>query len=288
MFTPREGAVDAYRPHLHRRHRLAGTETTVIRRSVRELVLNLWKLSQVVDMIEHMFDTATRPDWLEVPSDIWWPETATTETSDTDVIGIPDGLEYMAPGPELAAVLAGIDVESLSGYDMVVVLRAQQRMLAHTNAQLYRTMTAIAGHMETDETYDGDYMGAMEAAAAEIRVALRLTRRATDHELSFAVEVTRRLPQVWDALNDGTIDVRRARTIAHHPSHRTTPPKQSPTQSSETPGVSPRVNSPPASRSYASQPTPKPLPTGTASPTTSGASQRNRPLKAPATSSDSG
>jgi hypothetical protein len=119
----------------------------------------------------------------------------------------------------LAAALAAIDVDSLSGYDMVIVLKAQQRLVSHTNAQLYRTMDAVAGHMESDEAYDGDYVGAVEAAAAEIRVALRLTRRASDYELSFALELTRRLPQIWDALNNGTIDVRRARTIAHHTSH---------------------------------------------------------------------
>ena len=55
--------------------------------------------------------------------------------------------------------------------------------------------------------------GAEEAAAAEIRCALQLTRRAADAELELALDLRRRLPQVWGALSTGTIDVRRARVL---------------------------------------------------------------------------
>jgi hypothetical protein len=37
---------------------------------------------------------------------------------------IPDGLAQVAPGPELAGVLAGIELSRLSGYDCVEVLKA--------------------------------------------------------------------------------------------------------------------------------------------------------------------
>ena len=58
-----------------------------------------------------------------------------------------------------------------------------------------------------------------EAAAAEIRTALRLTRRAADSELAFALDLEQRLPAVWEALVAGNIDVRRAKTIAYGTAH---------------------------------------------------------------------
>ncbi|MDP2623550.1 MAG: hypothetical protein Q8Q29_07135, partial [Actinomycetota bacterium] len=50
---------------------------------------------------------------------------------------IPAGLDGMPPGPVLAGFLASIDVDAVSGHDRVVVLRAQQRMASHLQAQVY-------------------------------------------------------------------------------------------------------------------------------------------------------
>ncbi len=120
----------------------------------------------------------------------------------------------MEPGPALAGILATIDVTELSGHDRIVVLRAHHKMVSHYNAHVYRDMAAVVDSIEDD-----DPMYAAEAAAAEIRAALRLTRRASDTELAFAVELRRRLPRVWEALVTGLIDVGRARTIAYGTTH---------------------------------------------------------------------
>ena len=40
----------------------------------------------------------------------------------------------MAPGPELAAVLAGLDRSMLNGHEMVIVLQASARLVAHDQA----------------------------------------------------------------------------------------------------------------------------------------------------------
>lgn len=137
-----------------------------------------------------------------------------------DGAAIPPGLDHLEPGPVLAALLAHIDVNGLSGHDRVEVLRSQQRMASQHSARVYEAMTAVADDMQRDdEDYRDDYLGAMGAAAAEIRVALRLTRRATDSELSLALELRDRLPRVYSALLAGEIDIRRAKTIAHHTTH---------------------------------------------------------------------
>ncbi len=130
---------------------------------------------------------------------------------------IPD-LDQVAPGPELAAALATINVSSLSGYDQVVVLRAHQRMASHYAAHTYADMAAISATIHQSED---DYQIAHEATAAEIRVALCLTRRAADTELNLALDLQHRVPDLWDLLAGGNIDRRRAHTIVTGTSHLT-------------------------------------------------------------------
>ena len=131
-------------------------------------------------------------------------------------VRIPAGLDQMEPGIGLAAFLSGIDVSELSGHDRVVVLRAHQRMASHYAAHVYRDMAAVS---DSIEDLDDDPALATEAAAAEIRAALQLTRRTADAELSLALDTRRRLPRVWDLLASGAIDTRRARVMVHGTSH---------------------------------------------------------------------
>jgi hypothetical protein len=130
---------------------------------------------------------------------------------------IPPGLDRMEPGPVLGALLSAIDVTTLSGYDRVVVLRAHQRMASHHTACVYEDMAAVTDSLT--ELEDGNRMRAAESAAAEIRAALVLTRRAADSELGFALDLQERLPQIREALAAGKIDLRRARTIAYATTH---------------------------------------------------------------------
>ena len=118
---------------------------------------------------------------------------------------LPTGLDAMPPGPELGRLLASIDVRALSAHDRVVVLRAQARMVAHHQAEMYDAVAAI------EECFDpGD---AADGTAAEIRPALQLTRRAADAEVDMAWQLRVRLPRVWALLAAGEIDLRRARVI---------------------------------------------------------------------------
>jgi hypothetical protein len=135
---------------------------------------------------------------------------------DDNLDWVPDNLEAVPPGYVLAAMLDDIDLDTCSGYDRIRVLQAQQRMASHYSARSYQTMTSVVDVM----TEGPDEVGfAEEAAAAEIRAALRLTRRSADVELSFALELRQRTPLVWEALQSGAIDVRRARVIVNGTLH---------------------------------------------------------------------
>ncbi|GMQ85747.1 MAG: HNH endonuclease signature motif containing protein [Acidimicrobiia bacterium] len=130
---------------------------------------------------------------------------------------IPAGLDAMEPGATLGVLLSAIDVTNVSPHDRIPVLRALDRMESFYAAHRYQAMAAVVDVMDDDKPER-----AAESAAAEIRAALHLTRRASDTELSFALDLRRRLPRVWTALADGEIDLRRAKTITYATIHLAT------------------------------------------------------------------
>ena len=124
---------------------------------------------------------------------------------------IPSNLDSVRPGPLLAAYLSSIDVSEVSPHDQVIVLQANDRMMSHYSAQRYRDIAAVH---RTYAAHEGcSYTEAGAASAAEIRVALRLTRRSADTELAFALTLEHRLPRLFDMLITGEIDSRRAHVI---------------------------------------------------------------------------
>ena len=108
---------------------------------------------------------------------------------------IPPRLDEMAPGPVLGAFLSSIELERLSGYDRVVVLRARQRMASHYTAMVYSDMVSIADAYDT-EFPNYSHLANAASAADEICTALHLTKSAADTEFACALDLYRRLPQV--------------------------------------------------------------------------------------------
>ena len=109
-------------------------------------------------------------------------------------------LDSLDPGIELYEILTTLDVSRVSESDRVTVLRAHQRMASHHQAHMYAAMEAVTdacGDLEADPEF------VSEAAAAEVRAALTLTRRAADAELELALELRQRLdcgkrwPPAW-------------------------------------------------------------------------------------------
>lgn len=132
---------------------------------------------------------------------------------------IPARLDAMSPGPVMGAFLSSVDVSKLSGYDQIVVLRAHQKMASYYQAATYQDMAAVRTTMSTFDGYSQPDVEASEMAAAEIRVALNLTRHAADVEMQFALGLNRRLPRLFDMLASGAIDVRRAKVIERGTMH---------------------------------------------------------------------
>jgi hypothetical protein len=88
-------------------------------------------------------------------------------------------------------------------------------MRSYYDAHRYRAMTSVVDAMDESDVLDS----VVGDATAEVRVALRLTRTASDVEMHFALELERRLPVVGEALAAGVIDARRARVLADRTVH---------------------------------------------------------------------
>ncbi|HZC52850.1 MAG TPA: DUF222 domain-containing protein, partial [Mycobacterium sp.] len=127
---------------------------------------------------------------------------------------IPVGLAEMAPGAELGAVLETLDVARLNGHDLVVVLAARARQVAHLQAGMYAAMAAIAHCPPGDaDSPVARTDGQVEFAADEIRAALTWTRRKADTELGLALRLAGELSPTWRYLHEGKIDVGRVWVI---------------------------------------------------------------------------
>lgn len=130
---------------------------------------------------------------------------------------VPEGLAEMPPGPGLAAALATLDLPGMAGDDVVDVMLAQSRQLAHEQARMFAVLSEVicrrpfAGpgevrRAETPELYGAD----------EVRAALAWTRRAADAETDLAFTLVHKLPRVLEALGQGYIDRSKAVVFAHH------------------------------------------------------------------------
>jgi len=129
--------------------------------------------------------------------------------------GIPGNLDDLEPGPVLAGFLASIDVSEVSGVDQIVVMRAHRRMVSHYQGHVYRDMSAVTDTIAGRGDLSDDAEAAV-AAEAEIGVALHMSRRASENELAFALNLAKR-----DMLTAGVIDVARARAIDRYTLHLT-------------------------------------------------------------------
>jgi hypothetical protein len=123
---------------------------------------------------------------------------------------IPEGLADIAPGPELARVLAGLELSRLSGFDCVEVLKAQYRQANHERA---RVMAAVAQVGVCGPVPDGDLTRRVlpDEFSADVRAALVLTRRAARSRFWLAYDLVTRLPRVHAAMDAEVLDELRAR-----------------------------------------------------------------------------
>ncbi|MDP3984562.1 MAG: DUF222 domain-containing protein [Acidimicrobiia bacterium] len=130
---------------------------------------------------------------------------------------IPANLDDLEPGLLLSLFLDTAEDVDPSGFDRVVLLRAHQKMASYYQARVYEDMAALFELTQKEE--EVSFEEAFANAEAEIGAALHLTRRAAASELALALDLTRRLPPVLQALARGDLDLRRAKVMVYGTAH---------------------------------------------------------------------
>jgi hypothetical protein len=121
------------------------------------------------------------------------------------------------PGPALAAALEPLVCGDLTDYQVVDAIVAWDRMVSWATARQAELVSELAhrrclvGVHEGERTPRRDEVD--EFAADELAVHLRLTKRAAESRLAFALALDR-LPGTAAALRAGRIDARRAAVVA--------------------------------------------------------------------------
>jgi len=140
---------------------------------------------------------------------------ALTESALADFDRVPldsGSLLSELPVEVLAVLLAASGV----GAGVVEGLRARARVVAFHQARLLESMMAV---VDEYSSFDSDWSLVLEGAAAEVRAALVLTRRAAESDLDLAWCLRDRVPAVLEALKEGRIDLRRAWVLVSGTSH---------------------------------------------------------------------
>jgi hypothetical protein len=127
------------------------------------------------------------------------------------VDALPAGVESMAPGPELSALLSTVDRARLDASGVSALARARQRQRAHVDAQLLADALEIGltAWATSDRMSDLD-----EFSADHVAFELTWSLSFAKSQLLLARDLIRRLPRVYEALSAGRVDLPRARVFS--------------------------------------------------------------------------
>ena len=144
-------------------------------------------------------------------------------------------LGTLTPGPELAALLTGLDLSAVPDDHVVGVLQATNRQIAQLQALSWAAMVEIGRREPADElpSHPAARAAALRRAATaagqfertrdswewcsnQIAPALTCTVRHADEEYGLAQQVRNDLPLVWAALHAGDIDRAKAKVFAQY------------------------------------------------------------------------
>jgi hypothetical protein len=125
---------------------------------------------------------------------------------------LPDDVALLTAGPQLAALLAGVDRSAVSNDDLVRLMQARHRLVAHLNAQLLADMHAVG--QRSDESVGATPANEHRWAEVEVAFALSWTHRTAGWQLDLADDLVDRLPAVFQALSNGEIDLPKAKVFS--------------------------------------------------------------------------
>lgn len=125
---------------------------------------------------------------------------------------LPEDLESMPPGPDLAVLLATVDRRRLGERDRVRLVQARNRLISHQQAELLADVYALSQDETPEHTVE--HASCYPWTELELAFALRWTRTAAGRRLEQARQLIEDFPTVQAALTVGEIDPPKAYLIA--------------------------------------------------------------------------
>ncbi|MCL2849717.1 MAG: 13E12 repeat family protein, partial [Micrococcales bacterium] len=123
----------------------------------------------------------------------------------------------MAPGPELVAVLDGVDMDRLTDAELVVVLAASDRMVSWAYEMTARVAAKVADRVARASCAAGRMdtgSGRHSAAAQEVALATGCSRGSAARLVSQGRALADVIAQVADELRAGVLPAGHARVLA--------------------------------------------------------------------------
>jgi hypothetical protein len=143
--------------------------------------------------------------------------------ADDDALTLAQRLASMAPGAELAAILAGVDPALVDDdADLIEIIAGWDRQIANANANQLAAMAELARRpwsVDADPEVRRGKRGAVgsetrEFADDEIAARLGISPLSAGYRLRLAINLASPLAATASALATGALDVAKARTIA--------------------------------------------------------------------------
>jgi Domain of unknown function (DUF222) len=130
------------------------------------------------------------------------------------VARFPDGLAEMAPGRRLAAILSTLDPARLNGWQLVVLLEAQNRQLAHDQARLLSTVRELSyAPPSGPDSPPRRQAKPNPFVSSEISFALSWSEYAGGWLADVALACLDRLPALHEAMLAGRVDLPKVRLL---------------------------------------------------------------------------
>jgi hypothetical protein len=128
--------------------------------------------------------------------------------------GLPEGLDVVPAGPELAAALASVDRSRVGAGDLHDLLQARVRLLAHVQAQLLADVWEAARSVGQPAESLVRCDEVTEFCGDEIAWTLRWSRSYAFGQVLLGRVLLGRLPMVFAAMLAGRIDAAKATAFA--------------------------------------------------------------------------
>lgn len=124
------------------------------------------------------------------------------------------GIDAMAPGPALAALLAGVDPGDVSDGDLVDVIAACKRLSSWADAMQVSAMAELSRRPVFHVHHGRDEHDELRSAGCEVAAALQLAPSTGESRVWTAQRLVEEFPATLSAMLDGRVDYRRAELVA--------------------------------------------------------------------------